>query len=384
MPFIFILGLAGFASALSLRSADPLLPVLALDLDVTLREAALLASAYTLPYAIMQLVLGPVGDAIGKVRLIRISLTVLTVALALSALAPGYGTVLAARALAGGFAGGIIPASMALIGDRVAYAERQFSISRFLVAVISGQLAGSAISGALAEVAGWRAVFGLSAVVAGLALIMAMVFLKGETTRGELSLSGSIARYRTVLQNPRSLLVFATVLGEGILIFGVFPFVAPMLVPHGASGALEAGIAISCFAVGGIFYSMVVRRLVGSLGQWGMMSAGGLVAGLAYVSVALPLHWTAIAGIFVVAGFGFYMLHNTMQTQATELAPSARGSALALFASCFFLGQGLGPILAGPISHSLGFGTLFILAGVLTMALGAGAAWLIRSRRSEA
>jgi predicted MFS family arabinose efflux permease len=100
--------------------------------------------------------------------------------------------------------------------------------------------------------------------------------------------------------------------------------------------------------------------------------------------VALPLHWTAIAGIFVVAGFGFYMLHNTMQTQATELAPSARGSALALFASCFFLGQGLGPILAGPISHSLGFGTLFILAGVLTMALGAGAAWLIRSRRSEA
>ena len=181
MPFIFILGLAGFASALSLRSADPLLPVLALDLDVTLREAALLASAYTLPYAIMQLVLGPVGDAIGKTRLIRISLTVLTVALALSAIAPGYGTVLAARALAGAFAGGIIPASMALIGDRVAYAERQFSISRFLVAVISGQLAGSAISGALAEVAGWRAVFGVSAVVAGLALIMAMVFLKGET-----------------------------------------------------------------------------------------------------------------------------------------------------------------------------------------------------------
>ena len=80
MPFIFILGLAGFASALSLRSADPLLPVLALDLDITLREAALLASAYTLPYAIMQLVLGPVGDAIGKTRLIRISLTVLTVA----------------------------------------------------------------------------------------------------------------------------------------------------------------------------------------------------------------------------------------------------------------------------------------------------------------
>ncbi len=380
MPFIFILGLAGFASALSLRAADPLLPVLAVDLDVTLREAALLASAYTLPYAIMQLVLGPVGDAIGKTRLIRISLTVLTVALTLSALAPGYVSVLAARALAGAFAGGIIPASMAVIGDRVPYAERQFAISRFLVAVISGQLAGSAISGALAEVAGWRAVFGVSAVVAGLALIMALVFLKGEDARGELSLAGAIARYRTVLQNPRSLLVFATVLGEGILIFGVFPFVAPMLIPHGAGGAMEAGIAISGFALGGILYSLVVRKLVAGLGQWGMMRMGGLVAGLAYMSVAVPLHWTLIAVLFVISGFGFYMLHNTMQTQATELAPAARGSALALFASCFFMGQGIGPILGGPISQAFGFGALFILTGLLTIALGSGAALAIRSR----
>lgn len=380
MPFILILGLAGFASALSLRATDPLLPVLAADLGVTLREAALLASAYTLPYAIMQLVLGPVGDAIGKIRLIRISLAVLTVGLALSALAPDYGSVLAARALAGGFAGGVIPASMALIGDRVAYAERQFSISRFLVAVIFGQLSGSAISGALAEVAGWRAVFALSAVVAGLALAASLLFLHGERTRGELSLGGSIARYRTVLANPASLFVFATVAGEGILIFGVFPFVAPMLVPHGATGSLEAGIAISGFAVGGILYSLVVRRLVAGLGQWGMMRIGGAVAGLAYMLVATPLPWTAIAGLFVVAGFGFYMLHNTMQTQATELAPGARGSALALFASSFFLGQGLGPILGGPISDAYGFGTLFVLSGLLTVGLGIGAAWLIKSR----
>jgi predicted MFS family arabinose efflux permease len=380
MPFLLILGLAGFASALSLRVTDPLLPVLAADLGITLREAALLASAYTLPYAIMQLVLGPVGDAVGKIRLIRLSLAVLTVGLALSAMAPSYGTVLAARALAGAFAGGIIPASMALIGDRVAYAERQFSISRFLIAVIFGQLSGSAISGALAEVTGWRVVFGLCSAVAGMAFILAMIFLKGDTARGELSLQGSIERYRTVLLNPTSIFVFATVAGEGILIFGVFPFVAPMLVPHGAVGSMEAGIAISAFAVGGIVYSVVVRRLVTSLGQWGMMRVGGLVAGLCYILVATPLHWTAISGLFLVAGFGFYMLHNTMQTQATELAPSARGSALALFASAFFMGQGIGPILGGAISHSYGFGTLFVVAGTLTVGLGFGAAWLIQSR----
>ena len=143
---------------------------------------------------------------------------------------------------------------------------------------------------------------------------------------------------------------------------------------------MEAGIAISGFALGGILYSLVVRKLVAGLGQWGMMRIGGLVAGLAYMSVAAPLHWTLIAVLFVIAGFGFYMLHNTMQTQATELAPAARGSALALFASCFFMGQGIGPILGGPISHVFGFGALFILTGLLTIALGTGAALAIRSR----
>ena len=41
-----------------------------------------------------------------------------------------------------------------------------------------------------------------------------------------------------------------------------------------------------------------------------------------------------------VAGISFYMLHNSLQTEATELAPSARGSAVALFACGFFIGQG--------------------------------------------
>jgi predicted MFS family arabinose efflux permease len=56
----------------------------------------------------------------------------------------------------------------------------------------------------------------------------------------------------------------------------------------------------------------------------------------------------------LVAGVSFYMLHNSMQTEATELAPSARGSAVALFACGFFVGQGLGPIVFAALLHGLG------------------------------
>jgi len=380
MPIIFILGLAGFASAFSLRTADPLLPILAVDLDITLREAALVASAYTLPYALMQVVLGPVGDAIGKTRLIRISLTILTIGLALSALAPDFGTVLMARALAGSFAGGIIPASMALIGDRVPYAERQFVISRFLVAVIMGQLAGSVVSGALAGTTGWRTVFGLSACVTAIGWVASLIFLKSQSKGTPLSVRGSIERYRTVLANPKSLLVFGTVGAEGLLIFGLFPFVASLLIEHGAAGSFEAGVAIAAFAAGGIVYSLVVRRLLALLGQWGMMKTGGVVTGAAFVATAIPFPWPVVVVLFLICGFGFYMLHNTMQTQATELAPTARGSALALFASSFFLGQGIGPVIAGGISHAVGFGVLFIGAGLLIAVLGFVMAGLIKGR----
>jgi predicted MFS family arabinose efflux permease len=380
MRLTVILALAGFASAFSLRTTDPMLTVIAADLGIGVTEAALLASAYTLPYAVMQLVLGPVGDALGKTRLIRLALLALTVGLGLSAVAPGHGSLLAARMIAGGIAGGIIPSAMALIGDRVAYAERQVAISRFLLAVIIGQMSGSAVAGALAEVAGWRAVFALAAGLTGLIALAGALGLRGMEEAGHRpSLADARRRYASVLANPVSVWVFATVAAEGLLIFGVFPFVAPMLAGHGAAGAVEAGITIAAFAIGGVFYSMVVRRLLVRWGQWGMMRGGGLLCGAAYAATVLPVPWPVVSLLFLVAGFGFYMLHNTMQTQGTELAPTARGSALALFAASFFSGQGLGPMVCGAGAGAAGYGGLFVGTGLLTAALGFAAVRLMRT-----
>jgi predicted MFS family arabinose efflux permease len=109
-----------------------------------------------------------------------------------------------------------------------------------------------------------------------------------------------------------------------------------------------------------------------------MMSLGGLVIGLTYLAVAAAPSWPLVALAFLVAGFGYYMLHNTLQTQATELAPGARGSAVALFAASLFLGQGLGPVLYGPVAPMSGYPALFVGAGLLTMLLGVVAVRLIR------
>lgn len=383
MPLIMLLGLAGFASALSLRATDPLLPLIASDLVVTIGEAAMLVSAYTLPYSLMQLVLGPVADALGKARLIRACAVILTVGLALSAIAPGYATLATARALAGGFAGGLIPVSMALIGDRVPFDGRQLAISRFLLWVIIGQLVGSAGSGLLGEAIGWRGVFALTAVVTGIMAVLALTMLRDAgVARTPLSWHGSIARYAEVLRNPRALPVIGVVALEGMLFFGQMPFVAPLLIERGAGASFEAGLVISAFAIGGIGYSLIVRWLLRVLGPTRMMALGGVLGGAALAASALPLAWPGTAAGFAVAGLGFFMLHNTLQTEATELASAARGSALAMFACAFFLGQGSGVIMIRHASAAAGLPVVYVVIGCAIIALGFIASRLLRRPRS--
>lgn len=383
MPFLAVLGLAAFASAFSLRVVDPMLNILAADLKVSLQHVALLASAFTLPYATMQLFFGPIGDAVGKVRLVRFNLSMLAVGLALSAVATGDAMLLVTRAVSGAFAGGIIPVVLATVGDRVPFDRRAQALSRVLLALVLGQLGGSALAGVIAEYAGWRPVFWCAFAVAAIAALTAILGLKEERKAQPLSFGTSLGRYAQVLGNPLSKKIYAVVALEGALIFGAFPLTAPLLVSHGLGDAKEAGLALGTFAVGGAFYTFAVAVLVGRLGLHGMVRAGAAGVGFLLMAVATGPSLFLLVPLFGLAGFAFYMIHNVMQILATELAPEARGSGMALFASSFFLGQGLGAIVLAQVAGVIGPANTFMLAGV-GMLLLAGPAGLLPPRKAHA
>jgi MFS family permease len=103
---IALLALAVFSGALVTRLTDPLVTVLARDLGGTAARTALLASAFALPFALIQPVLGPVGDALGKRRVILIAVGLLAILLAACAAAPDLGSLTILRALTGLAAGG--------------------------------------------------------------------------------------------------------------------------------------------------------------------------------------------------------------------------------------------------------------------------------------
>jgi predicted MFS family arabinose efflux permease len=66
----------------------------------------------------------------------------------------------------------------------------------------------------------------------------------------------------------------------------------------------------------------------------------------------------------LIAGLGFYMLHNTLQVNATQMAPERRGAAVSLFAFCYFFGQSVGVALAGYLLRWFDTGVVITLGGV--------------------
>ena len=374
---ILILATSGFASTFSGRAVEPMVGVIARDLSSTPQTIALLSAAFALPYAFIQPVLGPVGDALGKERVMKVALTVLFLALACSIFAPDSSTLFTLRIIAGAAAGGSIPLSLALIGDRVEMAQRQVALSRYMVAVIIGQLAGSSLAGLLAEWIGWRGVFTLSTIMVALALIATLIGFRGAMPGGRFDLRSALLRYREILCNPRALTLFGLVFVEAIAIFGIFPYIAPLLEERGGGGAAEAGFALGGFAVGGLLFSVLIAWMLKRLGIGRILLAGGFSAGIALVLLGLGGDWKLDAVAMLFLGLGFYMLHNTFQAQVTEVAPGARASAVALHAFSFFCGQALGVVLMGFGLRNIGLTGATSGAALVILGVGLAASILL-------
>jgi YNFM family putative membrane transporter len=368
---ILVLGACGFASTFTMRLLDPLVPTLAAEFGRSIAQVAAIATAFSFAYAVGQPFLGPIADSLGKLRTIATCLGALALLSLAVTFAGSFEMLTAVRMVAGIAAGGIIPVAMAAIGDRAPMAERQIMLGRFLVLMIVGQMVGAACSGLVAEHLGWRYVFVMAAGLAAIAGALVLIVLKPrpDARRAPLSFAGALANYGAVFSNPRSKLLYGLVVVEGSLIFGMPPYIAAILQERAGVGPSQAGLVIAGTGLGGIVYGVLTRILVERLGPARMTVMGGIVMGLAYALFSLHfLPWWSAVAIFTLSGFGFFLMHGTFQAQATELAPTARGSAVALFACALFCGHALGPVLMGAALHVFGTsGAILVFAAGITL-----------------
>lgn len=375
---LFLISLAGFATALFARAVDPIVPPIAAGLAMDPRTVALLSTAFAIPFALVPPILGPLGDMFGKVRLIKICLGVLVLSGLGAIFATSFSALLASRIVAGVAAGGVFPLSLALFGDHVPVHARQIAIGQLLSVTLTGNLLGAALSGVIADIAGWRVVFVVLTAFGAVAFVGILLGLRGAVvpTTALLDWRAVPASYRAIFANPRARYVFLAVFLEGLAIFGLFPYVALLLHAAGEERSSIAGLLIAGFSIGGLGYTVVVLRAFHWFTAVALMTAGSLCAALALCILAFQPPWPAQLAAFAVLGLGFYTLHGYIQVQSTELSSTARGAAVALHASFFFLGHG-----AGPVVYGLGIATIgTTLSLIAAAACVAGVGLLVRAR----
>jgi MFS family permease len=120
---------------------------------------------------------------------------------------------MAFRAASGMAAGGMMPLTLAILGDAVSLKYRQVALSRILVFGISGQIAGGVVAGPIAAIAGWRGVLVVCAIAAFLGLVALILAARGAAREVMTRYDPVVAlqRYRGIIANPAALPLFAAV-----------------------------------------------------------------------------------------------------------------------------------------------------------------------------
>lgn len=380
MPVLRIVALVVFAQTLFTRAVDPVIPMIAGDLAIDVSTAALLSSAFTFPYALVQPALGVTGDFFGKTRLMNLCLLVVVLSALVCAVATSFSLLVAMRVAAGLVAGGVFPVAMALIGDLVPIKQRQVAIARLLGVALTGNVIGASISGVIGDLLGWRGVFAILGSFGLLVAIVAFFAFRGVATppSAPFHRAAVIANFRSIFADPRAKVCFTSVFFEAVFIHGLFPYVALLLLAIGETRASIAGLLIAAFAVGGVFYSLSVPVLVARVRDNLLMVAGGTIAATGLVLIALHFPWGWQVAIYGWFGFGFYLLHGGIQVHVTELSQTARGAAASLHSCFFYLGQAVGPVVYGYGFAHGGAEPSILVGAAVVMAVGLACSRLLR------
>ena len=370
---IFLIALGSVNGGLALRIMEPMLPRLATQFGTSISATAMVITAFAVGYAGGQLLHGPIGDRFGKLRVVTICLLGAAAASLGCALAQGVASLATLRFVAAVFASASTVLGLAYIGDRVPIAERQPVVARFVGGTIIGQALGPLAGGLFTDLIGWRGTFVVVAAV--FAVVSSILFLR---TRGQWAGSGRassganpFAVYVRVLALPRVRLVVSTGFADGFLFFGAYSFLGAFLKLKFDLSLTAIGAILAGFGVGGVLYTLVVRRLLVSLGQRGLVLWGGAICCIAYATIALSSTWVLAIPCTVALGFSFFMLHNTGQTKATEMAPQARGAGVSVYTSAWSLGQAAGVAAMGLAVSFVDYAPAIIGFGLGFLALGA-------------
>jgi predicted MFS family arabinose efflux permease len=343
---------------------SPILPSISKDIGVNVTSAALIITAYMLPFGLFQLIFGYLADRFGKRQVISFAMLFFTISTGLCALAAGLTDLAIFRALTGIFAASVMPISLALIGDIFPINERQAAIGTFLGISFLGQGLSMAIGGSIAYFLNWRGVFMIYAAIAVVSTVLLLTL--GRSIPSTKNPGGKVFMpYINLLKNASSLKIYLLVLFEGIFLIGSFSFLGSFIKNNYEFNNFIIGIIMTAFGVMAVIGGRISGKIAARVGRKKTILIGLICATLSNVIFIVFGSTLALLIIGVgLMGLGFMLAHSTFLTIATEFAQKSRGVAMSLVAFFFMGGGGLGTAIGSRIVSGSSLTLLFTVYGI--------------------
>ncbi|MFD9091957.1 MFS transporter [Streptomyces collinus] len=348
-----------------------LLPDVADDLHVSIPTAGHLVSAYALGVVIGAPLLAALTARLSR-RHVLIGLMALFVAgNALSAFAPGYDSLLAARFLSGLPHGAFFGVGAVVATGMVAPERKARSVSLMFLGLTVANIAGVPVATLMGQHLGWRATFlGVSAIglaaIASLALLIPHDRAAAPTT----GLRGELAALRSV---PVWLALGTTVAGFGAL-FAAYSYITPMLTDAAGFAETNVTLLLALFGVGATAGNLLGGRLADhSLRGTLFGGLASLVAVLLLFPLMMRAEWSAALSVALL-GMAAFVTGSPLQLMVMEKAAAAPSLASSANQAAFNLANAGGAWIGG-LALAAGFGaTSPALAGAALAVLGLGVA----------
>jgi DHA1 family inner membrane transport protein len=365
---LFALLLGNFATGLAVLAPAGMISVLAKDLNVTIREAGFLVTAGAVMLCVGSPLMAWVTTRIDRRTLLTSVLLITALCHGLSALAPDFWTLLAARVVMLAAAAVYTPQAANAVALLVEPERRASSISIIFLGwslAVAAGLPGISLG---SQHIGWREVHAFCCAITLAAGVLNYMSLRPGLLGEPLSLQS----WLDVARNPLMMLLLAITALHTSGQFALLTYIDPLTRMRTGAGAELIALLFSLFGICGFVGNVIAARLAGSIGalKTSVIFMCSLLVGIAFWALGSALIATILASV-AFWGLGFAAFNSLQQARLVAAGPHLSSATVALNTSALYVGQAVGSALGGllfarGLYDGIGYlSTAFVLAALL-------------------
>lgn len=366
----FVLMAGNIVIGIAILAPAGMLPQLAEGLRVGIADAGLLVTYGAVALCVASPLMTWLTTRMDRRTLLFLTVAVVAVGQALSAIAPNYLVILALRIAMLAVAAIYTPQAAATVAMIVQERERPSAISFVFLGWSLAVAGGLPLVTVMATHLGWQMTFGILACAAALVAVLLFVALP----RGLQGKPLSLLSFAEIGRSKRIVSILSLTLLQTSGQFTVFIYLAPLLAALAGAGPPTVGFFFALYGVmgltGNIIASLVVTRL--GLERTLALCLASIMLGMTLWSVGAG--WMAAMGVGVLFwGLGFAAINSMQQARLAVAAPDLASASIAMNTSILYVGQAIGSAIGGALFatghvHLVGYaGIAFLVAAAVLL-----------------